>query len=163
MQVVLWLVSWCKIRVPCRKADCVQCCSQILLSIAGSQSKQCQPQSFSAASGGDAACLYPAGGKSARPVPPNLSQAMQQQQSLRSMDIEAQYNPDGTLKKPPELLSQLALKRGVPFRGGSGGVDTMSPEVMAALVAGKPAQRYLHKNDAALVNARLHWYDELQG
>jgi hypothetical protein len=87
---------------------------------------------------------------------------MQERTAQDQAGSEDRPGSSGQLRKPPEALSQLALKRGVPFRSSrDNALDLTDPEAHAELLAGKG--KLVHQNDPAQVNARLHWYDELQG
>lgn len=87
---------------------------------------------------------------------------MQQERELRSARPEARYNCDGSLRKPPELMSQLALKRGAQRRGTPQLVDLSKREVKSALMSPKLNTRLLHQREPMDMLSQLHWFDDLQ-
>jgi hypothetical protein len=90
-----------------------------------------------------------------------LKDAMDRERNSALAVTNTAFKHDGSAK-PPEFLSQLALKRGAQRRGAAG-PDLSSAVVQANLLSQKPDLRYFHLNDPAELAERLHWYDELEG
>lgn len=109
----------------------------------------------------DGAVLHTAPGRPGTPISGRLHSAMQRERALQSAQPDAHC--DGSLRRAPELISQLALKRGVQRRGSPGTVDLSKQQVKAALLAPKLNTRLMHDHDPGEMLCQLHWFDDLQG
>ena len=96
-------------------------------------------------------------------VPPKMADAMAAEKASADLGPAEELFDNKSKRRPPEYISQLALKRGKQLRGAEVKIDTNSVAVRAQLLSRNPDMSLFHRAPQSALDAYLHWFDELEG